>query len=84
MHLALTHRRTLDTVNAKYVVGANFWIDGKPPEGELMQVFEPQIEYSLDLSFLKCNPVAESDYVAEPHSQEIFDDVRKREPSIDR
>ena len=75
------HRSSLRTPETKCVVDAEFWVDGRPPEGELMQVFEPQIDYNLKLSFIDYQPVAEADYVFTPRSPELRDELRQRQES---
>lgn len=77
--LWLAHRRSIRSLRHKCVVGADFWVDGKPPEGELIQQFEPQIDFKLDLSFIGCDPIAEVDYVFTPRSPELWDELRHRE-----
>lgn len=77
------HRATISPLGDNCVVGADFWVDGKPPEGELIQVFEPQIGYDLSLSFVKCEPIAQADYVFAPRSPEIRDELREREKQRD-
>jgi len=58
-------------------IGPYLWVDGKPPEGELMQLMEPQLDFDLDLSFIECDPVAETDYVYTPRSPDLRDEVRE-------
>lgn len=77
------HRTTLSPLRDNCVVGADFWVDGKPPEGELIQVFEPQIGYDLSLSFVTCDPIAQTDYVFAPRSPDIRDELREREQQWD-
>jgi len=72
------HRPTLRPIRDNFVVGADFWIDGKPPEGELLQLFEPQIDYDLKLSFMSCEPIAQADYVYAPRSPELREELRQR------
>ena len=71
------HRLTLRPLRGQCVVGADLWIDGKPPEGKLVQIFEPQVEYSLNLSFISCDPVAQSDYVFVPRSPGLRNELRE-------
>ena len=76
-------RATISPLRDNCVVGADFWVDDKPPEGNLIQVFEPQIGYDLSLSFVKCAPIAQADYVFTPRSPEIRDELRVREKQED-
>lgn len=77
------HRPTRRPLQDKCVIGADFWIDGKPPEGELIQLYEPQIDYNLNLSFMSCDPIAEADYVYAPRSPELRDEMRQRQKEWD-
>jgi hypothetical protein len=72
------HRRSLTPISNNFVVGAKFWIDGKPPEGTLLQMFEPQIEHELSLTFVNCRPISEADYVFSPRNSEIHEELRQR------
>lgn len=79
-----THRSGLRPLQDRFVVGADLWVDGKPPEGDLMQLFEPQLEFDLALSFVDCKPVAQADYVFSPRNREIWNELREREQSSER
>ena len=54
-------------------INPDLWVDGKPPEGELIQMMESQVDHDLDLSFLQCNRISQADYVFKPRSKELHD-----------
>lgn len=71
------HRPTLRTLRDEFVVGADFWVDGKPPEGTLIHSFEPQIDFNLSLSFVDCEPISQAEYVYAPRSPELRNEMRR-------
>lgn len=77
------HRRKRRSLDMRFSASANFLIDGKPPEGELMHSFEPQINHNLELSFVTCDRIAEIDYVPMPRDREIHEELRKRDRELD-
>ncbi len=48
------HRFRLAKLQSIYTDKSEYWIDGKPPEGDLMHMFEPQVNHPLSLSFVNC------------------------------
>jgi len=73
------HRHSIRSIRDQYVIGPDLWVDGKPPEGELHQIFEPQINFDMSLSFIECNPISQQDYVYSPRSPEIREELMQRE-----
>ncbi len=71
------HRLTIKSIRNQCVVGADFWIDGKPPKGNILQMFEPQVRYDLSLSFVECEPIAEHEYVFTPRSPKIHRELQE-------
>ena len=55
-----------------------FWVDGKPPEGQLFHTFEPQVNVQLSLSFMSSEFMKEADYVYQPRSKEIREYLRQK------
>ena len=75
-----THSGSLVAPRAQYNGNANFWVDGKPPEGKLMHTFQPQLNYELKLSFFEYEPVAQRDYTFGRRSPELVEELdRQRE-----
>ena len=74
------HKDSLVAPRTEYNSDANFWVDGKPPEGKLMHSFEPQLAYELNLSFFECNPVSRRDYTFCHRSPDLVAELdRQRE-----
>lgn len=74
------HRPRLEKLQSIYTDKSEFWIDGKPAEGELMHMFEPQVNHPLSLSFVNCQPITEQEYVYAPRNQEIHDELKRHDP----
>lgn len=74
-----THKPLIKPIRYRYIVRPDLWIDGAPPEGELHQMMQPQIEHELSLSFISCDPVSEQDYVYAPRSPQILEELKQRE-----
>lgn len=73
-----THRATITRPTGECRVGVDFLVDGKKPEGELMQLMENQVNFELNLSFIECDPIAEHEYVFRPRSPELRDEYKSR------
>jgi hypothetical protein len=80
--LWLAHRVAAIVPQSIFNSSANFLIDGKKPEGRLLHSFEPQIDFDLRLSFVSYQPVAEREYIFEPRSPEIRNELRKRDQEL--
>lgn len=70
------HRSRLAKLQSIYTDKSEFWIDEKPPEGDLMHMFEPQVNHPLSLSFVDCQRIREHEYVYGPRNQEIHDELK--------
>ena len=70
------HRTTLSTPRAECTIGADFLVDGERPDGDIIQLWEPQLDYELNLSFIECDQVPEQDYVFAPRSPELREELR--------
>lgn len=75
-----THRPRLEKLQNIYTDKSDFWINGKPPQGELMHMFEPQINHPLSLSFVDYQPITEQEYVYQPRDPEIHAEMKKHDP----
>jgi hypothetical protein len=74
------HKNSLTKPRAHFDENADFLVDGKWPDGQLMHSFQPQIEYDLKLSFFDCVPISQQDYVFCRRSPEFVKELdRQRE-----
>jgi hypothetical protein len=53
------------------------------PSGPVYHGFEPQINFRLDLSFVKCNPVREADYKLARRSPESLGEKSRPRAGLD-
>lgn len=74
------HQPQLEKLQSIYTDKSEFWIDGKPPEGDLMHMFEPQVNHPLSLSFVDCDPILEHEYEYGPRDPEIDEELKNRDP----
>ncbi len=75
-----THRPRLENLQSIYTNKSEFLIDGKPPEGDLMHMFEPQVNHPLSLSFVDCQPITEHEYDYRPRNKAIHDEIKSHDP----
>jgi hypothetical protein len=57
-----THKPTILQRRSCFVQREGWLVDGKPVEGELFQMYQPQLNIKLDLSFIDCVPIREEDF----------------------
>jgi hypothetical protein len=74
------HRPRLEKLQSIYTDKSDFIVNGQPPEGELMHMFEPQVNHPLSLSFVDCQPISEHQYAYKPRDREIHDELKKHDP----
>jgi hypothetical protein len=53
-------------------------VDGKPPEGTLYQIYEPQLNIKLDLSFIECAPAKAKDFKFRRRNPELVEEHKKQ------
>jgi hypothetical protein len=70
------HRPLLAKPESSCRINPNLWIDGKPVEGDLIQLMDPQLNTTLNLSFLECHQVSQADYKYKPRDPELHASVR--------
>lgn len=73
-----SHRPRLEALIDRCVVGADLLVDGRPPDGQLIQTYEPQLRHNLKLSFIGCDPISEMAYTYSPRTPEIRDELMRR------
>ena len=52
-------------------------VDGKPVDGTLFHMYEPQLNMKLDLSFVECTPIKESEYKPRKRNPELVAEVER-------
>lgn len=58
-------------------------VDEKPAE-RVYHSYEPQIDFRLDLSFVKCSPISEADYKFARRSPELIEEQKRLHPDCDK
>jgi len=64
------HKRTVTAPRSVFRVEEGWLVDGEPTE-EIYHLFEPQPNATLRLSFVKCTPIAESEFRFRARSPEL-------------
>ncbi len=72
-----THRHSFRPIKDQLNLNADFWVDGKPIDGQLIHKFEPQVGFDLSLSFMQCEPISQHEYQYQPRSAEIRDEMKR-------
>ncbi|MCX7049627.1 MAG: DUF4238 domain-containing protein [Candidatus Sumerlaeota bacterium] len=74
--LWLAHRNTLSEPKCSFNIREGWLVDGKP-EDRVFQTFEQHLNFHLDLTFIKCNPISEANYVFRHRSPELVEENRR-------
>jgi hypothetical protein len=81
--LWLAHKNRLVPPKTNFEIPQGWLVDGKPPNGILYHIFEPQLNIELDLSFVECTPIDPRDYKVRHRSPELVaeqkESIRKNE-----
>lgn len=72
-----THRHSFRPIKDQLDLNADFWVDGKPVDGQLIHNFEPQVGFDLSLSFMECDPISQHEYQFTPRSPETHDEMKR-------
>ena len=71
------HKHRIVQPEVRFVERNGWLVDGKVTEG-LYQMYEPQLNIKLDLSFIECKPISESEYKARKRSPELVKELEKQ------
>jgi len=72
------HRHRIVQPKVRYVKRDGWLVDGKPVDGILYQMYEPQLNINLNLSFIECTPISESEYRFRRRSPELVKELEKQ------
>lgn len=72
------HKHRIIQPEVKFVKRDGWLVDGKPVDGILYQTYEPQLNIKLNLSFIECTPIRESEYKCRNRSPELVKELEKR------
>jgi uncharacterized protein DUF4238 len=72
------HRKTVQKPQSRFVHRDGWLIDGKPRDG-LVQMFNPQPNIRLDLTFIQCDPIEEVQYRFRRRSPHLVAELEARE-----
>jgi len=75
------HRLSVVPLRSEFRILTDALVDEKPAEC-VYHSFEPQINFRLDLSFVKCSPIAEADYKFARRSPELVEEERRLHPDF--
>lgn len=76
------HRPNIAPIQSEFRVLTDALVDEKPAK-RVYHSFEPQINFRLDLSFVKCSPIAEADYKFARRSPELVEEQKRLHPDCD-
>lgn len=71
------HKSSLETIQTELHMRNDWLIDGEASETILMHMLEPQINYNLRLSFLKCHSVGRHEFKFRYRNQEMVQNFRE-------
>ena len=71
------HKHRIVPPEVRFVERNGWLVDGKPTES-LYQMYEPQLNIKLNLSFIECKPISESEYKARKRSPELVKELEKQ------
>ena len=71
------HKCSVIPPRNRFVKRTNWLVDNKPAD-TIYQNFEPQLNIKLDLSFIDCTPIHESEYRFRRRSPDLVEEYRKR------
>lgn len=77
MDLWNAHRSLLRPPRMKGRRRKDLLVDGKPPDGELWHFFEPQVNMTLDLGFVRSEEVSQETREATWRSKELVDEQKR-------
>jgi hypothetical protein len=72
------HKQRIVQPKVRHVKREGWLIDGKPVDGVLYQMYEPQLNINLNLSFVECSPISESEYKFRRRSPELVKELEKQ------
>jgi uncharacterized protein DUF4238 len=74
--LWLAHNRSAVPPKASLVTHDDWLLDGEPVD-DVRHIFEPQLDFPFELSFLECEAIHGCDYVHRPRSPELLQEYRE-------
>jgi len=77
------HKHAIIQPKVRFVRRDGWLVDGKPVDGILYQMYEPQLNIKLDLSFIECTPISESEYKSRKRSPELVKELENRIKKIE-
>ena len=76
--LRAAHKNRIIQPELRFVERDGWLVDGKPVDGTLYQMYEPQLNIELNLSFIDCTPISESEYKPRKRSPELVEELENR------
>ena len=74
--LWMAHRPNIASLRSEFRILADALIDEEPADC-VYQMFEPHINFRLNLSFVDCTPIAETDYKWARRSPELVEEQKR-------
>jgi hypothetical protein len=71
------HKNKIIPPRADFGIREGWLVDGKPVDGILYHMFEPQLNLTLELSFIECNPANPKDYTGQSRNKELVEENRR-------
>ena len=72
------HKRSIIEPKIIFKSEEGWLLDGKPIEGDLYHSYEPQLNIKIDLSFIECVPIEESEYKPRKRNPKLVAEVEKK------
>jgi hypothetical protein len=69
------HSKDFQKAEGDFHIRHNWLVDDEPID-EILHTFRPQLNYRIDLSFVSCTPVKDSEFVFRRRSPELFQEFR--------
>lgn len=74
----LAHKNHIIPPRTDFGIREGWLVDGKPPDGILCHMFEPQLNITLDLSFIECTPADPRNYNGRKRSPELVEEHKRQ------
>ncbi len=71
------HKHRIVAPEVRNVKRDDWLVDGKPVDGILYQMYESQLNINLNLSFIECTPISESEYRFRRRTPELVKELKK-------
>jgi len=72
------HKHAIIKPKVRFVRRDGWLVDGKSVDGILYQLYEPQLNIKLNMSFIECQTISESEYKPRKRSPELVNKLEKR------